>query len=614
MVKNAITLSFQTIECDGCKAWRPRATTCPDCGALPYPFEVQVDVAHRARIVDECLRAERTTAKASNDWEESLSAVPRILDRINRALQRAASLKGGSEQVLHAFAELDSQINAWSDRQPRPHTNRARVLQRSLVSLRAGYETFLRALAAPEPGEAQRLELSGQKLLDDAAATIGELKAVGDAQTALELPLNDYFAHIARETRIADGLPSEVTELDELMEVSDPETADIISQSIRHMMISMLDLEQGLAVAQATTSLLGDSPDLYENDIWLREHSRSTSLLSVSAYALTSLEDDSTEFETAKLLLEVVKDSREGFIRHALATILAVDVKEYVKLVRSSTGSVINRAATAHPQLMLNENLSPYLRHAIAHADFDWEDQHFVTHPKGVELRVDEATFLDGCLAYLETAAALLLGIHHHAQKNGRLIDADSHLSKRDREAALTMALTYIGFADVRVHLEGSTVTIHAAGDHNKFVMLAAVVSSIASDTHTSLEARLTDRDGILHRCSNDLRSVRKFDLNSASGDLDIVIRAAELMSTTRIDGNSPWVESEWLNSAFAVSTRKDQESLVEPIRRVKHIKRLAVNAGIQLNDDRWEHLLTYLRTPLPEAAVPEIPAAFRRT
>lgn len=287
---------------------------------MPRPWEVQIDVARRARIVDECLRAERTRVVATTDWGDSLTGTPRILRRINKALQLAAILKAGSEQVLYAFAELDSQINSWSARQPRPHTNQGRIFHRSLVSLRDGYEIFLSALAAPEPGQAQRLERAGQALLDQAAIIIDELETLDEAQSSLNLPLNEYYAHIARETRIADGLPSEVTDLDALIDMSDPEAANIAGHAIRQMMISVFDLEQGLAVAHLATSLLSDGAGLYENPSWLREHSRTTSLLSASAYALASMDDDSTEFETARLLLELVKDSREGVIRHALAS------------------------------------------------------------------------------------------------------------------------------------------------------------------------------------------------------------------------------------------------------------------------------------------------------
>lgn len=612
MAKDAILLSFQTIECDGCKTWRPRASECPDCGAVPQPWEVQIEVARRASIVEECLRAERTQAVATTDWEDSLTAAPRILYRINKSLQLAATLRTGSEQVLYAFAELDSQINSWSTRQPRPHTNQGRIFHRALVSLRNGYEIFLRALAAPEPGEAQRLERSGQALLDQASVIIDELKTLGDAQSSLNLPLNEYYAHIAHETRIADGLSNEVTALDALIDLNTPEAADIASHAIRQMMISVFDLEQGLAVARLAASLLSDGAGLYENPAWLREHSRTTSLLSASSYALASMDEDSTEFETARLLLELVKDSREGVIRHALASVLAADPDDYMKLLRSSTGSVIKKASASHPQLRLDENLDPTLRHAVAHSDFDWEEGHFVTHPHGVKIRIDEATFLDGCLAYLETAASLLLGIHHHAQSLGHPIDADSHLSKRDRASALTMALSYLGFGDVNVQLERDTTTVKATGDPNRLVMLAGCVATLAPESHTTLELEISDRDGVVHSCATDLRVVRQFRPTAAGDDQELVTRAAELMSITRIDGLSPWAEDDWLGAGVAVSARREGEALVEAIRRVRRVKALAIEAGIPTENESWNLLLASLREQTSVVSV-SVPAAFRR-
>ena len=614
MARDAITLSFQTIECDGCKAWRPRAAVCPDCGAAPQPWEVQIDVARRARVVDECLRAERTQTVAATNWPDSLTATPKILRRINRSLQHAATLKAGSAQILFAFAELDSQINSWSARRPRPHTNQGRIFHRSLVSLRDGYEIFLRALAAPDPGEAQRLERAGQALLDQAAIIIDELQTLDEAQSNLDLPINEYYAHIARETRIADGLPHEVTDLDSLINLSDSETADITSHAIRRMMISVLDLEQGLAVAHLTTSLLSDGAGLYGNLLWLREHSRTTSLLSASAYALASIDDDSTEFETAKLLLELVKDSREGVIRHALATVLAADPDEYMKLLRSSTGSVIKKASVTHPRLRLDENLNPTLRHAVAHSDFDWEDGQLVTHPNGVEIRIGESAFLDGCLAYLESAASLLLGIHHHAQSIGQPINADSHLSNRDRESGLTMALTYLGFDDVHVQFVGDTTKVQTTGDPSRFVMLSGCVATMAPDFHTTLELQILDRDGVVHPCATDLRVVRRFRPTTTANEQELVSRAAELMSVTLVDGRSLWTESEWVNAAFAVSARREDEPPVQPIHRVRRLKALAEQAGILTNgDESWKMLLAHLRDAAPAPSV-SVPAAFRRS
>jgi hypothetical protein len=612
MARDAITLSFQTIECDGCKAWRPRAAQCPDCGAAPQPWEVQIDVARRARIVDECLRAERTRDVATTDWWESLTATPRILRRINKSLQLAATLRAGSDQVLYAFAELDSQINSWRARRPRPHTNQGRILHRALISLRDGYEIFLRSLAAPEPAEAQRLERAGQALLDQATVIINELETLDVAQTNLELPINEYYAYIARETRIADGLPAEVTALDALIQTNSPEAADIASHAIRQMMISLLDLEQGLAVAHATTSLLSDDAGLYVHPAWLREHSRTTSILSASAYALASTGDDSNEFETARLLLEMVKDSREGIIRHALASVLASDPDDYVKLLRSSTGSVIKKASATHPELRLDKNLDPTLRHAVAHSDFDWEDGHFVTHPNGTKIRIDEATFLDGCLAYLETAASLLLGIHHHALNLGHRIDADSHLSKRDRASGLTMALSYLGFGDVHVQLERVTTIVKATGDLERFVMLAGCVATLAPESHTSLKLEISDRDGVVHSCATNLGVVRQFPLTAAGDDQELVTRAAELMSITRVDGLSPWAEDDWLGAGVAVSARREREPLVQAIRRVRRVKALATEAGIPTGNESWNLLLANLRQQTPVVPV-SIPAAFRR-
>jgi hypothetical protein len=613
MAKDAILLSFQTIMCDGCKAWRSRAAVCPDCGAAPQPWEVQIDVARRARIVDECLQSERTQALAATNWQESLAEVPKILRRINRSLQRAATFKSGSEQVLFAFAELDSQINSWRIRRPRPHTNQGRVFHRSLVSLRDGYEIFLRAVAAPEPSEAQRLERAGQALLDQAATIVGELEVLDEAQSNLDLPINEYYAHIARETRIADGLDAEVTDLDSLINSSDPEAADITSYAIRQMLITVLDLEQGLSVAHLTTSLLSNEAGLYVNEPWLREHSRTTSLLAASAYALAGMDDDATEFETARLLLELVKDSREAVIRHALATLLAADPNEYMKLLRSSTGSVIKKASAVHPELRLNENLDPILRHAVAHSDFDWEDGHLITHPNGVEVRIEESTFIDGCLAYLESASSLLLGIHHHAQSIGQPINADSHLSNRDRESALTMALSYLGFDDVQVTFGRDTTTVLATGDPSRFVMIAGCVATLSPDSHATLKLQIVDQAGTVHPCTTDLRVVRRFRPTTTVEDQELVSRAAELMSVSLVDGISPWSESEWLNAAFAVSTRNESESPLQPIRRVLRLKALAELAGISTKDDEsWNMLLAHLRTPAPNSPM-SIPAAYRR-
>lgn len=612
MVSNAITLSFQTIECEGCKVWRPRATKCADCGADPKPFEVQTDVLRRTQIVKECLDADRTADRANNDWAESLTSMPRILGRINKALQRAAVLKAGSEQILYAFAELDAQINSWADRRPRPDTNRARVFHRSLIQLRDGYAIFLRALAAPDPSKAQQLERAGQELLDSASTTIGELETLNDAQTALELPLHELFGHIAHQTRVADGLSDERSVLDGFVDLDDPATADVVTPAVRQMLLTFLDLEQGLGVARATTDLLGNQSALYGESVWLREHSRTTSLLSASAYALARMDDDTTDFESVKLLLELAKDCREGFIRHALATILATDIHSYDLLTRSSTGSVIKRAATKHPALLLDENLAPYVRHAVAHADFDWLEGHFVTHPNGAELRVDEESFLDDCLGYLQCAASLLLGVHHHAQITGARIEADSHLSKSDREAALTIGLNYVGFQAVLARHKGSAVTIQAQGEVSSFVMLAGCVAAVASDTDERLEASLLGPDGVTHFCTTDLQTIREFGLTDATDDHDLVMRAARLMRDQRIDDECPWSEANWLEAAFAVSTRSDSESLVEPIRRVRQIKQLAIESGAPVGDETWADILAYLRRGQVgvQAAIPE---AFRR-
>jgi hypothetical protein len=375
----------------------------------------------------------------------------------------AAAARGGrsATKVIAAFAALDARVAYWSERHPRPATNRARSLGRSLKLLRQGLWVFATALGSPTMLDAQAREREGQSLIDAAVDEINMLFQINESEQLLESP--EGFGPIGSSARSAAGGDDAIARLDErLQQLAGRDPSDLSSgiglnlHLFRHIMMVLLDLEECLEVSRVAEGQLSDLPDICSDPRWQARHGVVTAQFSTAAFQLSTI-DESNDLEAVSTALNLVMQCRDGVVRHCLATMLATDADDFQRLMRKQSGQIIKTASRRFPEFRLDENLSQTLSHAGAHFDYDVEDgDTFVARTStGDEVRLTVDEFLDQVLGYVQTSVSLLFALMSASASQGVQFELSRHTPERDLLSTMMMLMGFTGFTDASVSRDG---------------------------------------------------------------------------------------------------------------------------------------------------------------
>jgi hypothetical protein len=619
-MSRGMSLMFATITCDRCGGVRLMSQPCAECGLRPRPHETQPDLERRRKLLRELKgAAPMGLDDVSTNVDDALDEIPTLIRNVTSALARASKTTSRSARgLIEAFAALDARVTFWSQRQPRPATNRGRSLGRSLQLLRRGLGVFADALGEPTMLAAQAKESEGQRLIDAAVEELKSLREIGESEQLLSA---DGLGPIGASARALAGGDEALELLDQkLQRIAGREESDrplglgLNLHLFRQLMLALLDIEECLEVARAAEEELGDLSSICLDPGWQARHGVVTAQFSSAAFNLSRI-DEENDLEAAGAALQLVMQCRDGVIRHCLATLLATDATAYHALTRRGTGYVIKNSSSRFPQLRLEENLPQGLRHAAAHADYDVVDDMFVTNFGGTEVRLTLDEFLDQVLGYLQTSVSLLVALLSATSVQGIELEISRHTPERDLLAAMAMLVGFVGFADASVVREQSMLRVAGAGDVERFSTAAAGLAAIAPETVERICAWITDDQGETRVWEAPVAPYREYAMRDpVLSEPDSLIAMAQLMSAVRIDSQSAWNTDVWAGIAMLIFNQTDAWPLRERVRRLREVRDLARANEQPVVGDTITTILRALRQANPSAAVPSSTAFIRET
>jgi len=612
-----ISLQFSVKDCSRCGGQRLKGSACPDCGELAEPHEIQLDLDRRRRVVRAfkqarvVVAAPHRSSATEKDLLEALASVQRAVASISRSGSKP-------DVLLAAFAELDSAVAAWNQPQPRPGRNRARAIGRGARLLQQGWLLFVEALAAPTILDAQELAQRGQALLDEAASALDILKEGERFERLGEAgDLRKVFAALGADAARLIGEPETLTALDsKLSQIygrdPSPTGAGVQLHLYRYIAVTSLDLEIFGEIARETETIALNGPAVAEicrTAPWQREHDRVTALLSAAGQGvLHSQQEDGTDLEVVKALLEVVVTCRDGIIRHVLATLRSRSEAEYRRLIRISAGGLINTSANQFHGLHLDDGLSPAVRNAGAHLDFDIDDEGLVLIG-GERFRAE--ALLDRVLAYLEVAMGMAMGLSLALGQLNVDIASSRHSSRRDREAAINLFLGTIGVTNIEV--EHSDDVLRVAGSATRDLDWMSTIAGLTPILKPSVAAVIgkiaVGEDRVLLEAN--LSAYRNFASRHRNED-DLMVDLAEVVAATTVSGASLWSAQQWVVAAAKASEEVDGETLANRVRRIRRLREYAQGVGMVEAVTFCSGTLDVIRKPTVESPT-AIPLAFGR-
>lgn len=600
--EEAIVLKFDVTTCSRCGGERLLARECHDCQAPSKAHEIQQDLQRRQRLVhDFQTRREMPTPASMPNLESFQSEHGQTISRVLRALSEASRFGRTADDLVAAVSELDQLTATWQNLLPRPHRNRGRVIAEAIQKSSAAADCFIDVLEASDMFKAQALEQQGNKLFGESYATLAELDhldEIDDLFSETSPSVNLYkVGHSARQVV---GCDSSIRELDFALRSSfglgsAPEGMGLEVHTMRQIALSAFDLHSFTKVLSTCDIAVGNpTKELAKSEEWRRRHARAVAFLGSAAASVQQgvFSTNGSDFEAVHRMVEAVATLRDGVLKHALATILADSEDNYFKLVRQNGGSVIKRASLAHPNFLLDENLTPALRNAGGHADIDLA---------GENVRIDQtsfpmAEFIDRFLAYLESTFAIFSGLTLGLARLGIHFEYNDYLSSRDRDAAISLLLGYFNLKSEAVNVEDRTMSLQISGPEPDWMSLAAMLSSACANTITHGTISLTTDSGdwifntSFSRFRTQLEGIEELDTKQAA------LRLTSIAAASSLNGTSLWSQEDWDLIKRSIIHRAEDEDLRAWVRNVRLLRQFALEAQVSIVAEACDQALAELR------------------
>lgn len=602
--RRGLLLDFRVTSCQKCQGQRLLGQSCPFCNARPLEHEMQFDLQRRVRLVAS-FRERRRSPKVdrSPSFDRLSYELDATLRRVLDALSDVSRSGHSPEPIVVAFASLDQLVASWQLPQPRPHRNRGRIVGESLELLSDGISKFVDALEAPDMLAAKKLERLGNEQIRQAEDVLDALRQIEDRDSlfAAASP-NEALNLVVQDARQLAGHQTSLREFDRALRSgagwnSAAEGLGITLHAVHLAALTSFDLSNFTRVLSATVEALEanhTTQELFSSEEWSRRHARAAAFLgsSIASVYQETRSVDGNDFVIAHRAVEAVSTFRDGVLKHFLASLLGGPESGYVQLLTKNTGKLLRLASDKYPHLMLQENLSPELRNAGAHADIDIVDT-------GIQIDgavLSQEEFLDKFLAYLEITLATFVGLLLASAGHRDERHLERYLTPRDRDAVIS---TFLGAFNLKlddVVVTQSTMTVNASGSQPDWVTLAGGLSSIPSGDASELSICVSTElgDQVFRASLGKLREGAD-DL----GELGLkatILRMAEIVAGCRLNGRSPWSDSEWEGFSRTVLERDREEDLGTWVKNLRRMRDAAREAGIHPVVDRCEQAIAMVR------------------
>ena len=584
-----ITLGFTVLECQRCGDQRLATQRCDTCQASPKAHETQNDLQRRRRVVAEFRRDRANVDPQVLNAQLRNEDRSHYIDSVIEAIAEVARSRRDATQLLSAMSALDQYVAAWQLALPRPMRNEGKLQAQAMSLVAEGAENLISTLIASNILEAQRFEELAQQKWDRAEelfADIEKLEKLCETISAVNASrVLNTLGQKAREFAVPEHT---LHALDAALVETTGRDAESYSGmglqlwTVRQLSLGAFDADMAAEIIRTTERAVLANPacgELFESELWKRGYARSSALMSGALANVQRALTDSqaTSLEMAHEMVSAVTTYRDSTIRHALASMFASSVAEYAKMTSSNAGKLIKKAASTHPHLYLNENLTDSFRKAGAHADTDFAGGRYLVGGENLT----EEEFLDRYLAYVESAVSMQVGVTSAAVSLGLDIDTNRYLSPRDREVAIAglIGIYDLCFEDLRE--DGSTIRVDARGPESDWMPLAASISGIVGDHIEDLKLRVTD-GGETYTLEVHLPTVRI--MSGGIEDVPVreaILRMADIASLSRLNRESILPLSTWSSMLDALEKELEHAQPAEWIRSLRRFRAAAAEAGM---------------------------------
>lgn len=576
-------LQWSKRTCDRCGGDRLAKRPCPECGARPRAYEIQPDLDRRRRLVQDFRAGRRSVVPVARPEDVQADFVL-ACGGVFSAL--AAASRGGydASELWDAFERLDQLEANMSIPELRPHLNRGRALLSAIRMLGEGMERFLDALAAEDIDEAQRLEASGQAMIESAVAELEpnrhELlkRSVEEGMSPLEAMGRDHAGMLGvgslqdlqqRVVRVT-GLPGQDFSLHLAIE-----GLDIAAAS--------LDRERYLRLSEAASTLLEGREEILD-DADVLEGVQVALLLTEARQAtlLAAIEAEEDDLTLTGLALDLVKTVRERGLRAVLVPLVAAALCDSIERVGDmGSGSLLKRASAHIPELEL-DGLDRLLRDSAAHEDYHVENGLIVLDQGRVRLTPDE--LLDRVLEVWEFFTGMARGLFISAARAGMPLPEVDRLPPRVQFELVRYFTGLHGLGHVNFEIQGRVAALSGVGMVHSWPGLVAALSPLISEEVLTLEGRFEDSNGdVIYGCA-ELEAYRALSSERPEqpGCCAQLLKFLPVFASTRYEDTSPIDAQEWLSVAVhVVCEHVDAVPLIDRLRRGREVLQRATQAGV---------------------------------
>ncbi|MEV8325745.1 hypothetical protein [Kitasatospora sp. NPDC056731] len=610
MTVHTFRLAFSQITCSGCGINRIRGIECADCGQRPEPWEVNTaSLARRQAAVRARAMLSRSVSLPTSgcmDAVEFLHAgiFARLGAWMEGFLQAAAATAEGSmqgaqdlEKGVSEFVELRATVLGADDRRPlRALVTVLRLLAGELESM---VDTYLAALIAASPLQAQDLARAAQRHLDRTAALAGRAAAIADTMEAMTSQRDiaqiqaDLLTRALQAYQVPDLLALDTAGRDALQQlvssrgvagsgilfaVHDLQTRSVFDSDQFHDVLrrAYLVFRSNPTVLRTLATTPSFEED-FKRAVW--------ELFDGSMEAAHAIDNAVHSRQAGRALLGIAAALVEG-PGQVMATVLLLACGRksaaYANLRHANATDLVSTAQQEPALQGLLDGLDSDLRTGRAHALVRYEQDFAVIERKSKTLQVAWADVLDRVFQGHESVLACQLALLQALGELGFTSFAVNGLWRSLGLTAEQVAITVLGTMncrDVTITPRGKQWHIEAqVGSGTPLPMLVAMLQPTMPGDLEALVLTAHQTDGI-HVLAGPVAPWRELsDAPEGSDAHQVAFLRAQLSWT--YDG-TPWLPTSLVRSWMAGQAAKALDTTpAMAVSQLRMLRELAVLAG----------------------------------
>lgn len=542
-------LSYDLVLCLGCGVKRVRGVVCADCAARPAVWEVDHRVTARRAAVHAAFELLDAAPEQSPPAPFRLKEMEGLMKRLERwlphffsAIRSVSTTRPGAEEALLLVVRdlVAEQAAISTAARCRPWTPLVDGSQQCIAHLLEMVRSYLRAVSAPTPLQAQNYAEAAQQHMDAAGAVLSpHMQGVTRLTDLVDAGSIHNQLVVLLQQAMRDFEASDLTELGARAEAALGAAVGVapgqgcgvgFQFALQRAAVAVYgDVERFDRVVKASAALVARRPELV-SDMAVSQHfaadteAASLDLFDASVQAAQAM-DGEIPRQIGRSLVDIAVSLVEGpgqLAAIALLTGSGQKTKPYEKLRQDNATELLRSARKRSDMEPLLEGFDLDLRTAQAHRMVRYSDDGVTVDVKSGSRTLTWDELADTIFMSCESAMGCLVGLTHALSRLGiSLGRADGYQAIGiSPQAMLHAALMVMGCSDIALEETQDTWTvIFTAPADTPLTSLAASLTSLVPQGVTTMTL-LADRAGERHVLSGAVSLLRHFtDTTDPDGD-----------------------------------------------------------------------------------------------